>query len=109
VRAIHRLVHDHALRLLNSIPRRAEARFGAFRRMDVSELTVHTFARIHISDTPTAPVIGVNTRLDPAMKRRMRPLCHRGNMTMFDRIVMNIVQVARVIRVVTHGVFPDLS
>jgi hypothetical protein len=41
-----------------------------------------------------------------AMKRRIRPISHQGDMSMFHWVEMNVIDVPREIRFVAQGVLP---
>jgi hypothetical protein len=53
------------------------------------------------------PIDWVDSRLNMAKKRRVRPVPHPLDVTMLERIDVDIVDMGRVVRIVPDGVLPE--
>lgn len=56
-----------------------------------------------------APVKRIDATLHSAMKGRIGPVLHAGCPAMFDRIVMDIIEMARVVLFVANGMLPEAT
>ena len=57
----------------------------------------------------TAPIAPVQTAPNARLKARIRPSVGTAHVAVFDRVVVNVVHVALVVRSITDGVFPKPS
>lgn len=80
--------NDRKLALESSIASRLLALFAAVKRFE-------TRGQID------APVYGIKSFTYVTMKRRIRPIGHRGYQSVFDRVEMQVIQMLRIIAFVT--------
>ena len=96
--------------LFPSLPSRAEKRsvlggLRPFRRMAVLRYSV-SFSRKPIHIHITRPIEGINSGFNKAMKRRIRPIAHPHDMSMFHRVEMHIIDMVCVIIGVANCMLP---
>lgn len=67
------------------------------------------FPEVHgINQAGMAGPIGwIDTVFDKAMKARMGPIRHTGDVSVFDRVVMNVIAVDIEILLITDRMFPE--
>ena len=56
---------------------------------------------------PTRPMLRVNAPFDPFVKAGKRPFAGAANKAVFDRVVMDVVEVAFEVVLIFDGVFPE--